>query len=143
MKRLRLAVLALLLLPALVWAQAGRPRVDTTHPNRVACALTTTATTSTLVTGCAAPGAGLSIYITDISVYGGVALGATAAATVQYGTGGTCGTPTITYYCQHPATAGCEAHFVTPKKAAANAEVCLLDATTGTKFITISGFIAP
>lgn len=114
------------------------------HPKRVACVLTTTATTSTAITGCAAPGAGLSIYITDISVYGGAALGATAAATIQSGTGGTCGSnTTIHHYCQHPATAGCEAHFVVPKKGFANGELCLLDATTGTKFVTISGYVAP
>lgn len=118
--------------------------VTTDHPKRVACILTTTATTSTAITGCAAPGAGLSIYITDISVYGGAALGATAAAAVQSGTGGTCGSNTVIHhYCQHPATAGCEAHFIVPKKGFANGELCLLDATTGTKFVTVSGYIAP
>lgn len=114
------------------------------HPNRVNCVLTTTNTTSTLITGCSAPGAALSLYLTDISVYGGVAVGATAAATIQSGTGGTCGTGTaINYYCQHVATTGCEANFSTPKKIAANSEVCLVDATVGTKFVTVGGFIAP
>lgn len=122
----------------------GRQFVRTDHPNRVACALTTTATGSTAITGCAAPGAGLSIYITDISIYGGVAVGATAAATIQWGTGGSCGSgTTVTYYCQHGATDGCEAHFTTPRKAAANSEICILDATVGTKFVTISGHVAP
>jgi hypothetical protein len=114
------------------------------HPNRINCVLTTTNTTSTLITGCAAPGAGLSIYLTDVFVYGGVAVGATAAATIQSGTGGTCGTGTaINYYCQHVATDGCEAGFMTPKKIAANSEVCLVDATVGTKFVTVGGYIAP
>lgn len=122
----------------------GRLLVRTDHPRRVLCRLTTAATTSTVVTGCAAPGAGVSIYITDVSLYGGVATGATAAASIQNGTGGTCGTGTaVVYDCQHGATGGCEAHFVTPRKAAANAEVCVLDATVGTKFINISGYIAP
>lgn len=112
--------------------------------NRVTCRLTTAATTSTAITGCTAPGAGLSLYVTDISVYGGVATGATAAASVQYGTGGTCGSgTTVVYDCQHAATAGCEAHFVTPRKAAANAELCVVDATVGTKFVNVSGYIAP
>lgn len=111
---------------------------------RVNCRLTTSAATSTLVTGCEAPGAGLSLYITDLSVYGGVATGATAAASVQYGTGGTCGTGTaIVYDCQHAATAGCEAHFTTPKRLLANNELCVVDATVGTKFVSVSGYIAP
>lgn len=121
----------------------GRLVVSTDHPKRVSCRITSSATSSTVVTGCAAPGAGLSIYVTDISVYGGVATGATAAASIQYGTGGTCGTPTIIYDCQHPATGGCEAHYTTPKKAAANAELCVVDATVGTKFVSVSGYIAP
>lgn len=117
--------------------------VRSDHPNRVRCNLTTANTTSTLVTGCGAV-ASNSYYITDISVYGGVAVGAAAAATIQYGTGGACGTgTTILSYCQHAATDGCEQHFLTPLKTAANNEVCILDATVGTKFITISGHLAP
>lgn len=117
-------------------------RID--HPNRISCNLTTTATTSTVITGCAAPGAGLSIYIVDISIYGGVADGITAASTIQSGTGGNCGTATaVRYYCQHGATAGCEAHFLIPIKTTTVHEVCILDAAVGTKFVTISGFIAP
>ncbi len=112
--------------------------------NRILCRLTTTATTSTAITGCAAPGAGLSIYITDINIMGGVANAATAAASIQYGTGGTCGTgTTVVFDCQHAATSGCTANLSTPIKAAANSEVCLLDAAVGTKFAAISGFIAP
>ncbi len=122
----------------------GVQAVTLDHPRRVSCRLTTSATTSTAITGCTAPGAGLSIYVTDISVYGGVATGATAAASLQYGTGGTCGTgTTIVYDCQHAATAGCEAHFSVPAKAVANSELCLVDATVGTKFISLKGYIAP
>lgn len=118
--------------------------VRSDHPNRVNCVLTTAATTSTAITGCTAPGVGLAIYITDIEVYGGVAVGATAAATIQTGTGGTCGSSTtILDYCQHGATAGCVANLTVPKRALTNGELCLLDATTGTKFVAISGFIAP
>jgi hypothetical protein len=120
------------------------PFVNPTHPNRVNCRLTTTATSSTAITGCSAPGAGKSIYITDINIMGGVAVGATAAASIQSGTGGSCGTGTAVHFdCQHPATAGCTANLTTPIKAAANAEVCILDATVGTKFVTVTGYIAP
>src|SRR6185295_2372465 len=95
-----LAILASLVLAAgPAFAAPNRTPANT----RVVCYLTTTATTSTAITGCAAPGAGLSIYITDISVYGGVANAITAASSVQYGTGGTCGTgTTVVYSCQHP-----------------------------------------
>lgn len=117
-------------------------RVD--HPNRVKCVLTTTNATSTIVTGCAAPTAGLSIYVTDISQYGGATHTATTASTVQSGTGGTCGTgTTVLNVCQHGALAGCESHYLTPLRAGTISEVCILDATVGTKWITISGYIAP
>lgn len=122
----------------------GRQFVRTDHPRRVMCRLTTTATTSTLITGCSAPGAGVSIWITDVSIMGGVATGATAAASIQYGTGGTCGTgTTVVYDCQHSDTSGCSHTFRTPIKVAANSEVCILDATVGTKWVTITGHIAP
>jgi hypothetical protein len=113
--------------------------------NRINCRLTTAATTSTSLGGqCVAPGAGLSLYISDISVYGGVATGAAAAASVQSGTGGTCGVATnIIYDCQHGATAGCEHTYANALKLPANSELCLIDATVGTKFISVSGFIAP
>lgn len=122
----------------------GVPFVRVDHPNRVKCVITTTATTSTVVTGCAAPAAGLSIYVTDISQYGGITHTATTASTVQSGTGGTCGTATaVLNVCQHDALHGCEAHFITPLRAGTISEVCILDATVGTKWITISGYIAP
>lgn len=122
----------------------GVPYSRSDHPNRIRCTITTANATSTTVTNCTAPAAGLSIYITDISVYGGVANGVTAAATIQSGTGGNCAaTVTILYYCQHAATAGCEAHFLTPIRAGTISEVCILDAAVGTKFVTISGITAP
>lgn len=122
----------------------GRLLVSTVHPFRVQCRLTTTATSSTAVTGCTAPGAGVSIYVTDIQICGGVALGATAAASLQWGTAGTCGTGTTVFYdCQHPATSCCTANLTTPIKVAANSEICILDATAGTKFVNISGYKAP
>lgn len=118
--------------------------VRSDHPNRVLCTLTTTATTATVVTGCSAPGAGLAIYVTDFSIYGGVATSATAAATITSGTGGTCGTGTVTLdYCQHVATSGCVEDNSTPARGVTNGEICITDATVGTKFVVIKGFIAP
>lgn len=131
-------------MPAAQQVQEITGELQWSSVRRITCRLTTTATTSTAITGCAAPGAGVSIYVTDIGVYGGVANVATEAAIVQSGTGGTCGTATvIQHYCQHQATAGCEARMITPKKLAANSELCLLDPTVGSKFITVSGYIAP
>lgn len=114
------------------------------HPTRILCALTTTATTSTLITGCSAPGASTFIYVTDIAVYGGVAQAITAAATIQSGTDGACGTgTTVLFYCQHGATAGCTMNSAVAAKGVSNGEICLLDAATGTKFVTIRGFTGP
>lgn len=123
-----------------------RLRVTTTHPNRVQCRLTTTATSSTLITGCDVPGSGKSIYITDINIMGGAALGATATAAIQYGDSGapsTCANPVVVWDCQHPATSGCTANLTTPIKAGSNKAICIVDPTTGTKFVNISGYIAP
>lgn len=112
--------------------------------NRFSCAFTTTATTSTAVTGCLAPGAGLSRYITGVQIGGGVATGATAPAIAQYGTGTNCGTgTTIAYRCYHPATAQCDTQLMVPIKLGANTDLCLLDAATGTKIINVQGFVAP
>jgi len=112
--------------------------------NRFSCSFTTTATASTVVTGCAAPGAGLSRYITNIQIGGGVAVGATAPAIAQYGTGSSCGTgTTVVYRCYHAATAQCDTALLVPIKLGANSDLCILDAATGTKSINVTGYIAP
>jgi hypothetical protein len=121
----------------------GSGDAQTSRGTLVECVLTTTATTSTLITGCEAPPAGFAIYITDISVYGDIVTATATPATIQSGTGATCGTGTkVHYVCQHPAVSGCEAHYQTPARAVPEGNVCILDGTTGSKYVTIKGYIA-
>lgn len=120
----------------------GRQYVNTAHPRAITCNLTTTATSSTQVTGCELVSSN-SIYITDIRVSGGIATGATAPAIIQAGTSTTCGSPVVLFRCDHPATGGCDWHGITPIKAAAGTGLCILDAVAGTKNVTITGYVAP
>lgn len=125
----------------------GRQLIRTDHPNRVDCFIdASTATTLTLITGCGAPGAGLSIYLTDIS-FGSSAAGGTAAdasPTLKFGTGGACGTGTTSFW-----SAAISANTTvfqplqTPRKITANNEVCFIMSTAGTKWVKLSGYIAP
>jgi len=120
----------------------GRPYVNTSHPRSIVCNLSTTATTSTQVTGCELV-ASNSIYITSITVGGGVATGATAPAIIQSGTSTACTGAVVLYRCGHVAQDTCTISFPTPIKATAGHGLCLLDATVGTKWVTITGYIAP
>jgi hypothetical protein len=120
-------------------------RVD--HPNRFRCTVTvSTATAITALGGsCAAPGAGLSIYITDIEFSSSAAgIAADAFPTLKYGTGGTCGTGTTVFWGALSAAAiRAEKSYATPIKIPANNEVCWITSTAGSKFIVVTGYIAP
>lgn len=118
------------------------------HPNRIKCIVTvSTATTIQAVGGsCAAPGAGLSIYVTDIS-FGTSAAAGTAAdsfPTLKSGTGGACGTATAVFW-QALTTANSTVpdHFQTPIKLPTISEICWIMTTAGSKTLQINGFIAP
>jgi hypothetical protein len=119
------------------------------HPNRIRCTVTvSTATTITAVGGsCAAPGATLSIYVTDILFATNAAgIAADSFNTLKYGTGGTCGTGTTVFW-GAMTTAATQAtaiqSFATPIKIPANNELCWINTTAGSKFLVITGFIAP
>lgn len=105
------------------------------------------ATTLTAVGGsCAAPGAGLSIYITDINFgsSGAASTAADAFPTLKYGTGGTCGTGTVVFWSAlNPANTSVVENLTTPIKIPANNEVCWIDSTAGSKVLRLGGFIAP
>jgi hypothetical protein len=117
------------------------------HPNRIRCTVTvSTATTIQAVGGsCAAPGAGLSIYVTDIHFDASAAgIAADAFPTLKYGTGGTCGTGTAIFWGKLTAAAVTASEsFITPIKIPANNEICWISSTAGSKFLAISGYIAP
>ena len=122
---------------------ATQPVTLTQNGARFNCAFTTTATASTAITGCLAS-VGNAYYITDISITGGVATGATAPAQLRFGTGTGCGTgTTIVYYCHHPANGQCNTAKVTPIRTNTAVDLCVLDAATGTKTVSVSGWIAP
>jgi hypothetical protein len=123
------------------------------HPTRIRCTQTiSTATTLTVMpgaagVGCAAPGAGLSIYITDILFATNAgAIAADTFNTLKYGTGGACGTGTTVFW-GAMTTAATQAtvvqSFATPIKIPANNEVCWINSTAGSKFVVITGFVAP
>jgi len=115
------------------------------HPNRWFVNTLSTATTLTEIK--AAPGAGLSLYITDISVYNSVLSTATADAhpTLKFGTGTNCGTGTTTFWRMMNGVAfdGIEQSFLTPIKLTANNALCFITSVAGTRVWNISGFTAP
>lgn len=117
------------------------------HPNRVRCTVTvSTATALTAVGGsCAAPGAGLSLYVTDILFTASAAgIAADAHPTLKYGTGGTCGTGTTVFWQALTAAAiVVQDNRSMPIKIPANNELCWISSTAGSKAIVIGGFIAP
>lgn len=122
--------------------------VSKRHPNALRCTQTiSTATILTVVPSCTAPGAGLSIYVTDISFSTNVgAIAADTFNTLKYGTGGACGTGTTVFWGAMTAAttqATVFQSFQTPIKIPANNEVCWINSTAGSKFVIISGFIAP
>lgn len=126
----------------------GAQFVRSDHPNRIACTVAvSTATTIQAVGGsCATPGAGFSIYITDIE-FGSSAASGTAAdsfPTLKSGTGGTCGTATaVIWQALSIANSTQVANYTTPRKVTANSEVCWIMTTAGSKTVQINGYIAP
>lgn len=131
--------------PALDAYSAQFTRQD--HPNRIRCVVTvSTATTLQAVGGsCAAPGAGLSIYITDVNFQSSASgIAADAFATLKSGTGGTCGAATAVIWQALSAAANITVdNLSTPIKVAANSEVCWINTTAGSKALQIGGYIAP
>ena len=117
------------------------------HPNRIRCTVTvSTATTIQAVGGsCAAPGAGLSIYLTDILFSASAAgIAGDAFPTLKYGTGGTCGSGTTVFWGALTAAAiVLQDNRTMPIKIPANNEVCWISSTAGSKFLVLGGFIAP
>lgn len=115
------------------------------HPNRFSCTISSTATTSAIVTGCTAPGAGLSRYVTSLQWHSSIISTTTNFMTIQSGTDGNCGASVDVLYRGYAQVAfsGREVVFQTPIKAPANEEICLLHPGAGTRLVNIQGFIAP
>lgn len=137
---------------ALVVDAYGAVFTRSDHPKRIYCTsgsplAVSTATTLTALNGCVAPGAGLSIYVTDISfASNGQAIAADAFPTLKYGTGGTCGSGTAVFWGAFGTAAvqmTISQSFRTPIKIPANNEICWINSTAGSKVVVVSGFIAP
>jgi hypothetical protein len=118
-------------------------------PVRFACSVNAIAAT---LTQCqAAPGAGLSLYVTDLWWQSTTTTAGTGA--LQYGTGSNCGTGTTALFPAsgtanrygYPAssTAATNFSFATPLKVAANNALCIIGVATNTVRADILGFVAP
>jgi hypothetical protein len=137
-----LLVLLMLILPSVAAAQAVTP-----HERQIiSCYVSaSTATSLTAVGGsCAAPGAAVRLYITDV-IFGASAVSSTAADsafTLKYGTGGTCGSGT-TSIAGAPSLANTTVsiHFQAPLILPKNNELCWIHSVAGTKWAIINGFI--
>lgn len=112
----------------------GRQYVETTHPNYWdVSADYAAAQTNTSVK--AAPGAGLSLYITDVIISNGATAG---NITLLDGSGGT------VLLEDYPAINGGLTHsFRSPIKLTANTALCVTSTTCTTHSVTVAGFIAP
>ncbi len=110
-------------------------------------AVSTLTTVQAVGGNCVAPGAGLSLYVTDISFSANAAgIAADSFPTLKYGTGGTCGSGTAVWWGAFiiAATQGNVTQaFRTAYKVPANNEICWIESTAGSKFIVINGYIAP
>lgn len=117
------------------------------HPNRFHCTVAvSTATALTAVGGsCIAPGAGLSLYVTDVMFSASAAgIAADAFPTLKSGTGGTCGAATAVFWQALTAAAIVAVdNRSQPIKLPANSEICWITSTAGSKSLQVSGFIAP
>jgi hypothetical protein len=124
-------------------------RVDS--PNRITCGADNIAATLTQLTGCGAPGASVSIYITDVVAQSTTTTGGTWI--LRQGTGTNCGTgtasvlPSAATVARLSAPANTAAANVislgTPIKLTANNALCVLGVATNTTTIQVTGYIAP
>ncbi len=126
----------------------GRLFVRTHHPNRISCvvAVSTAITVQAVGGSCAAPGSGLSIYVTDAKFGTSAAAGVAADSfpTLKYGTGGTCGSGTTVFWqALIAANTTLESSYFQPIKIPANNELCWIMTTAGSKVVEIRGYIAP
>lgn len=104
------------------------------------CYVTTTATTSTQITGCEVS-TGKSIYITTACVSGDIANATATPFTLQSGTSTACSGPHVIWSGWHPALTNYCVNFPTPIKVTVSEGLCILDGVTGSKSALVSGFV--
>lgn len=112
----------------------GRQFIETTHPNYwdVSADYAAAQTNATIK---AAPGASLSLYITDILISNGATAG---NITLLDGSGGT-----VKWEIYPAANGGCVSNLRSPIKLTANTLLAVTSATVTTHSVTITGYTAP
>lgn len=114
--------------------------------DRLNCIISSTATSSTTVTGCEAPSiAGRSIYLRSLQWYSSIISTTSNFMTIQDGTGGNCASAVTVRYNGFTSIAfgGDSVEFNEPVKIDANSEVCFLHAGAGTRFVNIQAYVGP
>ena len=112
----------------------GRLYVEITHPNYWSVSADySAAQTNTVIK--AAPGAGLSLYITDIVISNEATAG---TITLLDGANGS-----VKFKIYSAINGGCSTNLRTPIKLTANTALCITSTSVTTHSVNISGFIAP
>ncbi len=114
----------------------GRQLVRTFHSNFWSAVGDAYATAQTNASLKAAPGAGLSLYITDVIMSNGATAG---TMKLIDGSGGATKVGTMYF----AITGGAALHFQTPIKLTANTALCLTSVTVTTHSVVVNGFTAP
>jgi len=109
--------------------------VNTFHPNLWTITPAAYSSAQTNASVKAAPGAGLSLYITDIFVSNGATAG---IITLLDGSGGT-----VIFRAYTAINGGAVLNLQTPIRLTANTALCITSTTVTTHSVTISGFTAP
>lgn len=126
-------------------AQTGTASLGT---NGFSCVVTvSTATTlQTFGGSCAAPGANVRLYITDVQ-FSANASGITADSfpTLKSGTGGCASNLAVVWTSFTPAAAQASViqDFTVPIRLPLNSDLCWIESTAGSKTVTVNGYIAP
>jgi hypothetical protein len=144
MKKKMLLVCLLLVVSCIGIAEAqfSTPTIQTTRFQ----AVLTNSTATTLTEIQAAPGAGLSLYITDITMSASVIATTTTdqQLNLKSGTGTNCGTGTaVVFSVYNLAFSGPSVKLVTPIKLPAATALCFIHAASGNKSVVVGGYIAP
>jgi hypothetical protein len=130
----------------LVGDSYGALRVNTTSQRSFRCNISSTATTSTLITGCTSGLlGGLQFYITSMQWSSSIISTTANFMRLQSGTGGSCGTGTTVLYDGYISAAFMPNNIVfsTPLAGGAGKELCFVHASAGTRLVSIQGYIAP
>lgn len=144
MKPSRLCAVAALVLA--LWAQPAQAQQP---GNPVICVVTVSTATTVQAFGAACLAGGrdvqYALYITDINFSASATgIAADAFPTLKYGTGTTCGTGTVIVWGELSASAlVVPQQLKTPIRIPPNTDLCWISSTAGSKFIVITGYVAP